>query len=74
MSRRLRAPIASTITRYRYSPMGDSVATRDNPQRIDTMPVHEQPSPTRAERDNAIIAAHGGDSRQTHSSSWDQDN
>ncbi len=74
MPRARRARIAPTVTRYRYSPTGEGVATRANPQRVDTRPVHDQPLPTRAERDAAIIAQHGGTSRPTHSSSWDQDN
>jgi hypothetical protein len=87
MARRRRAPIASTITVYRFAtpdrlargnelriiPGREGIGTRANPQRVTIGTVHLQPEPTRADRDQAIVAAHGGQ-RPTHATSWDQDN
>ena len=86
MKRRRRAPIASTVTTYRFATpdrrinpfkvvpgMYSPIGTRERPQRVEQGVTHSQPLPTRAERDQAIIAKHGGHA-PTHSTSWDQDN
>jgi hypothetical protein len=76
MPRARRAPISSTITYYRFrTPNGDrtTIGTRAIPQKVESRPVHDQPPPTQAMKDQAIVAGHGGQ-RPTHSTSWDQDN